>query len=225
MNSIKVYKYTRLFFLGLLILILCNCSRQIGILRVSGENVFINGKHAEDMIDIKDNDIVTTGAESSAKIEFKEGGFFQLDENTDPVFILERFQSGICIVITMIKGQAYTESGKWCEKINTTNTAATIRSRVNIIVTSVETEITVIQGNVRIDSFLGNKVRQTINRSQSATISSKDGVLPNKDLSAAELDLKIAWLKKYKFSTTEKKSSKKRIKRPIRPRRRNRRDD
>lgn len=49
---------------------------NIGVLGVSGPNVFLNGKQAQNGDLVKLGDTITTGKNSSGLIDFNDGGFF-----------------------------------------------------------------------------------------------------------------------------------------------------
>jgi len=82
--------------------------QTIGRLRIIGPNVRVNDASAIDGQTITSGDHVTTGAASSAYINFLSGGFIQLDENTDPGFNLvwEKTQC-IFLILNHRKGQAF----------------------------------------------------------------------------------------------------------------------
>ncbi|QKS28469.1 MAG: hypothetical protein FAZ92_03848 [Accumulibacter sp.] len=118
----------------------------IGTLRIDGPNVFLNGARARDGASVREGDTVTTGAASSAFIAFSEGGFVQLDENTDPRFSFRVETRGRqrCIHIQIDIGQVFIDKDVQC--FSTPDVTGNLGSRVNIRVSGKETIVTVLAG-------------------------------------------------------------------------------
>lgn len=117
--------------------------RQIGIVSVDGNAGFINGQPLASSEQVCEGDEVSTGAHTSARVDLMGGGYVQLDENTDPFFLLAE---GGCIIIRMLKGQAYVDAKTACvqtEKIDTQ-----LHSAINIEEGAKRTRLTVLEGTV-----------------------------------------------------------------------------
>jgi hypothetical protein len=166
----------------------------IGTLRISGSNVFLNRTEAQNGLRVYNGDNVTTGSNSSAIIEFPTGGFVQLDENTDPIFTWERFQTGICLIIKILRGQAWVEESQYCVVLKTPNTDALTNSKVNIKVAPRRSVITVLQGNVTIER--PQKLR--IQGSEQVAISER-GIEAVRKLTKRELRSVVSWRGVYEF--------------------------
>jgi hypothetical protein len=93
--------------------------RTVGVLRTAGQNVLFNGHPAQDRTPVFEGDKVTTGAASSARIDLAGGGFVQLDEQTDPVFVWQRVRGGVCLVVRIFSGRAYAETPGGCHVYET----------------------------------------------------------------------------------------------------------
>ena len=97
---------------------------------------------------VYDGDTLTTEANSSATVEFLQGGLVQLDEQTDPIFKLLR--ESLCILVNIVKGQVFVNSGNMCIEIQTQNLAGALNSSINMHVTSEQSVLTVLQGAIRV---------------------------------------------------------------------------
>jgi hypothetical protein len=87
-----------------------NPPSRVGILEVSGTQVFVNGANAHSGEAIYDGNRVTTGASSSGRINLDGGGSLQLDENTDPVFRFQLLKEGWCLVVNIVSGQMFDDT-------------------------------------------------------------------------------------------------------------------
>src|SRR5690242_1817148 len=81
----------------------------IGELGTSGVSVFRNGLPAASGTRIYSGDSVTTGPNSSGMILFANGGYFQLDQNTDPFFSWATVAGVRCILVKLANGQGYVD--------------------------------------------------------------------------------------------------------------------
>ena len=166
---------------------------RIGTLGVAGSNVFLNGQRARGGEAIRVGDSVTTGSASSGLIEFTDGGLFQLDQDTDPVFLVKRLQSGFCILARILRGQVFVDKQQFC--IDSPALDAINNSRINIRVTAQQTGITVLQGNV---STLRPQATRILAGQQ--YVMSLRGVGRMRQLSEAELAETLRWRNNYTFS-------------------------
>jgi hypothetical protein len=166
----------------------------IGTLRISGPNVFLNGSGAENGMSVYNGDNVTTGSGSSAIVVLPNGGSVQLDENTDPIFTWERFQTGICLIVKIFRGQAWVDESEYCVGLINSNTDLLINSKVNIKIAPSRSVITVLEGNVTIER--PRKLR--IQASEQVTISER-GIEGVRKLTRQELRSVISWRGIYEF--------------------------
>ncbi|MGB7292040.1 MAG: FecR family protein [Thermodesulfobacteriota bacterium] len=166
----------------------------IGTLRVSGSNVFLNGTRAANGMSVYNGDNVTTGSNSSAIIVLPTGGFVQLDQNTDPIFTWERFQTGICLIVKILRGQAWVDESQYCVVLKTPDTDALTNSKVNVKVGPGRSVITVLQGNVTIEK----PYKLRIKGSEQVAIS-KRGIEEVRKLTRQELRSVVSWRVRYEF--------------------------
>ena len=166
----------------------------IGTLRISGPNVFLNRTRAENGMSVYNGDAVTTGSASSAIIVLPNGGSIQLDQNTDPIFTWERFQTGICLIVKILRGQAWVDESEYCVVLKTPDTDALTHSKVNVKVSPGRSVITVLQGNVAIER--PHKLR--ITGSEQVTISER-GIEEVRKLTRQELRSVVSWRLGYEF--------------------------
>lgn len=86
-------------------------SREIiGTLQAMGDRVFVNHRPASTGMRVYNGDNVSTGENSKAIVRFLQGGFVELDENTDPDFIKKAY----CLFIKVFRGQVYVEGKNIC---------------------------------------------------------------------------------------------------------------
>ena len=166
---------------------------RIGTLGVAGSQVFLNGNRALGGEAIRVGDTITTGNASSGLIEFADGGLFQLDQNTDPIFLVKRLQSGFCILARILRGQVFVDKQQFC--IDSPALDAINNSRINIRVTAQQTGITVLQGSVSVE------------RPQAARILAGQQYVMNlrevarmRQLDPAELLETVRWRNNYTFA-------------------------
>ncbi|MEQ1602034.1 MAG: hypothetical protein HOP04_13925 [Methylophilaceae bacterium] len=164
----------------------------IGILGVSGSNVFLNGERAQNGALVKVGDTITTGQNSSGLVDFTSGGFFQLDENTDPIFLVKRLSEGVCIFIRIFKGQSFLDKQDFC--IESPVLEAISHSQINIIVTTQQSGITVLKGNVAM--VRPQPVR--VKAGQRIIVHKQDGI-SLKSLSEPQLADIVRWRNNYTF--------------------------
>ena len=167
-------------------------SNRIGVLGTAGPNVFLNSQHAQNGALVSEGDEVTTGANSSAIIDFTDGGFFQLDQNTDPLFLKQRLQAGYCILVRMMSGQAYLDKPAFC--LETPTLTAINNSQVNIIATRQQSILTLLKGNVRITRPDTLSVRP----GQQVTSTARGGI-STRVLSKRALQDTTRWRSNYSF--------------------------
>jgi hypothetical protein len=166
---------------------------RIGTLGVAGSQVFLNGKRAVGGEPIRVGDTVTTGSASSGLIEFSDGGLFQLDQNTDPVFLVQRLQSGFCILARILRGQVFVDKQQFC--IDSPALDAINNSRINIRVTAQQTGITVLQGNVSVERPQAARIL-----AGQQYVMNLRGVARMRQLSDAELAETVRWRNNYTFA-------------------------
>jgi hypothetical protein len=164
----------------------------IGTVRVDGPEVFLNGLRAQDGSPAYDGDRVSTRAGSSAVVEFSGGGFVQLDESTDPEFTFRLLREGWCLLVKILTGQMFVDSGNRCIEVETPQMVVSLNSRVNIQVTGQGDELTVLEGRVTISRPLGLRVGPT--RRVVIAGSKVEGPLA---LSTTEIARVTAWRDKY----------------------------
>jgi hypothetical protein len=118
----------------------------IGTLEIDGPNGYLNEQNVAGTHHLMINDHVATGPGTSAKIIFLHGaGQVQLDENTDPWFILG---AGGCIIVKMLHGQLYADAKRVC--IQGDDLSLAMGSKINLRSNGKSHELTVIEGRVEV---------------------------------------------------------------------------
>jgi hypothetical protein len=119
----------------------------LGSLEVDGSNAFVNGSRAYNGASVRDGDVVTTGAATGVRVRLRDGGFVQLDENTDPVFRL--FREGGCLLVKIATGQAFVDARRIC--IEDPNLVAVLNSKVNWRFDAARSVVTVLEGSASVE--------------------------------------------------------------------------
>jgi hypothetical protein len=166
---------------------------RIGEIGVSGPAVFVNNRPASDGMPIFSGDSVTTGQGSSAVVLFDVGGYFQLDQNTDPFFSWETLADIRCIVVKILRGQGYADGSQIC--ISSPAADAVPHSIVNVRVTRRWSEMTLFQGRLS----LVRPRRLTILPSQDVTANAETGEVRVVALSPARQRETVAWRSRFGF--------------------------
>lgn len=188
-------------FLILVVLCVAGCASvtphsggEIGVLRVSGPNVWLNDAPASDGDPVRFGNSVTTGAGSSAKVEFTDGGYLQLDQNTDPIF--EWLEQSKCILIRIVKGQAYLKKERAC--VEGPNIAMVLNSEVNLRVQPppAPSEVTVVRGSVEVTQ----PVPILLIKGQQMTTTVAGRAPAVRTLSPDQLRSIAAWQREYRFA-------------------------
>lgn len=184
----------------LLLLLLAGCApvtptsrNGIGVVRVSGPNVWINNTPARNGETIQLGNTLTTGSGSSALVEFFDGGELQLDENTDPLF--EWLEQSKCILIRIIKGQAYLRKERAC--IEGPNLSLVLDSEVNLAFQQPpgQSVVTLLRGSAEVTA----PVRTKLVPGQQLELSFDRTVPTVRTLPRAELQDITRWRKAYRF--------------------------
>lgn len=170
---------------------------QLGTLQTIGPNVQLNDKLVVGNRSVYNGDRIVTGRNTSAYIYFAQGGFVQLDENTDPEF-KEIFKGTKCFIrmIGQLIGISYYESEKQKCVFRFRNEFADAvphGTKVNFKVTDEYTVITVLEGSME----LSYPSHFSIEKGWQVGISRK-GISWIRRLSADALNATTEWRKKFK---------------------------
>lgn len=164
----------------------------IGVLRVSGPNVWLNGVQARDGDQVSIGYSLATGPGSGALLEFRDGGYLQLDQNTDPIF--EWLAQSKCILIRIFKGQAYLKRERAC--VEGPNLSLVLNSEANIRIHERPgvSEVTLVRGRAEITV----PARLTLQPGQRFSASERR-IAALRTLSPGELRSLVAWRDSYRF--------------------------
>ena len=193
----RVVSFVRCFSM-VLVLLLGGCAtfpqqgtRAIGTLRTSGSQVFVNKQPASSGTNIYFGDEVTTGNNSGAIVDFRQGGSLQLDEDTDPV--ITYWEQARCILIRVFGGQVSVNGEGICVEAPPLRFA--LNSEVNLQVFPQHSVITVLQGT----ATLSWPEQLDLTRSQQATLSARGIEGDLRTLSERELRAVVQWRTKFIF--------------------------
>jgi beta-lactam-binding protein with PASTA domain len=167
---------------------------EIGELRVAGDNVFLNGRRASGGETIVTGDRVSTGANSSARIDFFSGGFVQLDENTDPEW--QKFVvAGRCIIEFLMRlGRIWGETGACEIQAQTEKSLSLVLSTFHLYVTPERDVFTLLEGRAQ----LLRPLETTIAPREQLVIVPR-GLAERRILPTDALRAQIAWTGRYVF--------------------------
>jgi len=183
-----------------LILLLAGCatvpqpgSGPVGTLRTSGPHVFVNGRPATGGTAVYFGDEVATGAGSSAIVDFRQGGFLQLDENTDP--LISYWEQARCILIRVFGGQISVKGSGICVEAPPLRFA--LNSEANLQVAPGSFVLTILQGS----ATLSWPARRLLTRAQQVRLSPQGMEGRVRTLSEQDLRAVVQWREKFRFPT------------------------
>ncbi len=185
-------------------LLLCGCAgmqtgpepgASIGTLHVVfGTEVYVNGKEAFDGRPIYGGDDVATGSGAGVIVNFPDGGFIQLDEQTDPT-IRELIEQGKCVILAFFRyGRAFGATGRDCAiSTNDPNLASiTGGTQFNLEIGGDRSILTVIRGTMRLRLADGERA---VHAGQQVAVS-RHYLIGIRDLSPEELRRVTSWRQK-----------------------------
>ena len=165
----------------------------VGTLGTAGNAVYVNRVAAQTGTPIFSGDEVATGPGSGAMIDFTTGGFFQLDQNTDPIFSWHLVNGVRCILAQIFSGQAYVDEATSC--LSTATADVVSFSQINVETTAQRSVLTLLQGRM-----IGERPPfSALGAGQEVTIDLRDNVARRRTLSPAELSQRVAWRGNYRF--------------------------
>lgn len=159
---------------------------EIGILYAAGNHVLVNGEPVKDTADIENNSFVSTGPQSSARIEFKD------DDNICSIQIRE-----------FSVGNGYGDTANCEYNIITAHASASTRDTIyHINVSAQRTEITVLRGLLK-SSLLIDPAQSAIVNSGEEIILTTDSIIGPRPVSYEEIERRIRWRDNYTFYKSE----------------------
>ena len=121
----------------------------IGRLQVDGTRAYLNDTPVTNGAYVRAGDVLATGANTGARVVLNDGGFVQLDQNTDPEFTLIR--QGTCVLVKFAHGRGLLTSVK-CVEAQAGQLNFVLKSLVNLQTTGEAAQVTVLEGKVEITS-------------------------------------------------------------------------
>lgn len=167
---------------------------QIGVLATSGSQVFVNGRLAAAGTAIRNGDTVSTGAASSALVNFRTGGSLQLDENTDPSLRQFVFAARCVIEIVAGSGDLYADTDPCDCVFRSPETEATCGSKFAASVAGGRTTIILLGGRMSIRQPVATDLRPL-----EMIVLTRAGIVDRRTLSKAEASDAVAWRSQYKY--------------------------
>lgn len=159
----------------------------IARLKVDGPNAYLNGQPARNGSYVADGDTVSTGARTSAMLVLNDGGWIQLDENTDPLF-----KQGACLLMKIFRGRVVFHNIRCQEFDDGLKMAGVARSLVHIMSAEEASRVTVIAGEVEMRSpspaILGADMEY---------VATREGAVQVSQLTPEETMARIAWTRDY----------------------------
>jgi len=170
--------------------------RHIGTLEPTGPDVSVDGRQGRYGESISEGMTVRTGPRSSARIRYADGGFCQLDENTDPLFGIrvDKISGRECVYISIEIGQVFIDKNLHC--FATPHVEGILNSRANLKVSRQETELAVFQGRAETYSPPG----VLVGGQQLAVFSRGHLTQRPRDMRPKEATQIPAWLNWYDFT-------------------------
>ena len=173
---------------------------EIGVLATAGSQVFVNGSPAAAGAAIRNRDTVSTGAASSALVDFNTGGSLQLNANTDPT--LSQFWSGLKCVVEIVAGggELYAETDPCDCVFRSPETEASCGSTFAARVGGGQTTIVLIAGHMSVRRPVVTDLQPF-----EQVVVTRSGIVDRRMLSKAEVRNAIAWRFQYKYDYGRKK--------------------
>lgn len=167
---------------------------EIGVLATAGSQVFVNGGLAPAGTAIRNGDTVSTGAASSALVEFNTGGLLQLNADTDPT--LSQFWSGLRCVVEIVAGggELYAETDPCDCVFRSPETESTCGSTFAARVGGGQTTIILIAGHMSVRRPVVADLQPF-----EQVVVTQSGIVDRRMLSKAEVRNAIAWRFQYKY--------------------------
>ena len=162
---------------------------------VDGPNAYLNGQRVTSGGYVSDGDEVATGPGTSAILLLNQGGYIQLDENTDPLF-----KEGFCLLMKIFHGQVLFSNTK-CLEVETVNMAVVAHSMVNIKSSEQETQMTVIDGRVEVRSPTDAELGKF-----DEYVAARDGTAEVRRLTPEEASGRVRWIQRYFHMPVTQKS-------------------
>jgi hypothetical protein len=169
-------------------------SDEIGVLATAGTQVFVNGSLAPAGTAIRNRDTVSTGAASSALVDFNTGGSLQLNANTDPT--LSQFWSGLKCVVEIVAGggELYAETDPCDCVFRSPETVATCGSTFAARVGGGQTTIILIAGHMSVRRPVVTDLQPF-----EQIVVTRSGIADRRMLNKSEVYDAIAWRFQYKY--------------------------
>jgi hypothetical protein len=121
------------------------------VLEVLGPAVYVNGTRGRSGQPIYSGDQVSTGRESGAIVRFEDGGFWQLDAETDPRFELVRKGMDWFLRVIHGVGQGLAESGETRLEVQTAQGMfRQLGTRFNLLIGPDHATLTVLRGRMEL---------------------------------------------------------------------------
>jgi len=182
---------------------------EIGVLATAGSQVFVNGSLAAAGTAIRNGDTVSTGAASSALVNFTTGGVLQLDADTDPT--LNQFWSGLQCVIEIVagSGELYADTDPCDCVFRSPETEATCGSKFDARVAGGQTTIILLAGHMSIRRPIATELQPL-----EQIVLTRTGIVDRRQLSKAEASNAIAWRSQYQYDFGRTKQDQQDIKVP-----------
>ena len=159
----------------------------IARLSVDGPNAFINGNRVQGGSYVFDGDTVSTGPGTSAMVLLNQGGYIQLDENTDPLV-----KQGACLLLKILHGRVVFNNLNCLQFEDNLNMAGVAHSVVHIMSSEQASRVTVLDGRVEMRS-----PREATLKRFGEYVATRDGAVEVLQLTEEAATARIAWTQRY----------------------------
>jgi hypothetical protein len=160
-----MYRWLRILLLSLGVLSICvacatrpNDAPPNSVARISeviGPQATLNGRPARVGDYLLPGDRVATGARSYLEVKFRQGGFMQLDQSTDP-WLEEKWEAvkaGSCQVVSVLFGRVFFIGDNLC--IKDPNLGGIMRSQIVLTSDRSRSEVVVHYGSFEVTTTRG----------------------------------------------------------------------
>ena len=162
------------------------------VMSVRGQKATVNGQPAAVGIWIRSGDHVATGPQSTLSVHFNQGGYMELDENTDPTIEQQwdKVTAGVCLIVRVVFGRVFISGTNIC--VHDPNLAGLMQSQIVLTTQPGQSNLAVIEGSFSVRT----PALATIERHQGLTV--LQGRAAVRQLSPAELAEALRWRDKFR---------------------------
>jgi hypothetical protein len=182
---------------------------DIGVLATAGSQVFVNGRLAAAGTAIRNGDTVSTGAASSALVDFRSGGEVALAPDTDPSLRQFWYATQCVIEIVAGSGELYADTDPCDCVFRSPEVETACGSKFAAKVEPGRTTIILIAGHMSVRAPVATELQPF-----EQIVMTRSAIVDRRVLDKSEVRAAIAWRSQYKYDYGRTKQDQQGIKVP-----------